>query len=92
MNYQEILEKVSQELGIPKEVVKLAYESYWKMIRSTITDLPLKEPLTEEEFSKFKTNFNIPSLGKLTCTYDRMVGVKKRFEHIKRLKDGRLEG
>lgn len=87
MNYREILEKVSRELGMPEEVVKLAYESYWKMIRATITELPLREALTKEDFSQLKTNFNIPSLGKLTCTYDRMLGVKKRFEHLKKLKN-----
>ena len=43
--------------------------------------------LNEEDFSKLKTNFNIPSLGKLTCTYERMLGVKKRFNFIKQLRE-----
>ena len=76
MNYSDILKQVSDELELPLDVVKLAYESNWKFIRETIKDLPLKEDLTEEEFSKLQTNFNIPSLGKLTCTYDRFKGVK----------------
>nr|DAE29022.1 MAG TPA: Histone family protein DNA-binding protein, Burkholderia ambifaria, Histone family.85A [virus sp. ctPYc18] len=90
MTYASILEKVSEELNIPLEVVKLAYESYWKFIRESIKSLPLGEDLSEEDFSKLKTNFNIPSLGKLSCTYDRMVGVKKRYEYLCKLRESRL--
>jgi len=43
--------------------------------------------MTEEEFLELKTNFNIPSLGKLSCTRDRYLGVKKRFEYIKNLRE-----
>lgn len=87
MSYYDIVGKVSKELDIPVEVVDKAYKSYWKFIKETIQALPLKEDIDEEEFSKLRTNFNIPSLGKLSCTYNRMIGVKKRFEHIKRLKN-----
>ena len=84
MKYHDIIDKVSQELGIPFEVVNVAYKSYWKFIKQTIQSLPLKDNLSEEEFAKLKTNFNIPSLGKLTCTFDRMEGVKKRYKYIKK--------
>lgn len=87
MSYQEILEKVAIELNLPVEVVKLAYESHWAFIRETITSLPLKESLNEEEFSKLRTNFNIPSIGKMSVTWERMLGVKKRFEYIKRIRE-----
>lgn len=83
MNYSEIVGKVSEELGIPEEVVLMAYKSYWEFIRNTIQSLPLKDNISEEEFAKLKTNFNIPSLGKLACTYDRMLGVKKRLKYLK---------
>ncbi|QOR58277.1 protein HU [uncultured phage cr106_1] len=91
MIYSEALKQVSNELEIPVEVVKEAYESYWKFIRESIKSLPLKEDLTKEEFDKLRTNFNIPSIGKLSCTYDRMIGVKKKFKHIKKLRDGRFQ-
>ena len=87
MNYPDIIGKVSQEMGIPLEVVGTAYKSYWKFIKQTIQSLPLKDDISEEEFAKLRTNFNIPSLGKLTCTFDRMVGVKKKFKYIKRLRE-----
>ena len=87
MNYPDIIGKVSQEMDIPPEVVDSAYKSYWKFIKQTIQSLPLKDDISEEDFTKLRTNFNIPSLGKLTCTFDRMMGVKKRFKYIKRLRE-----
>ena len=86
MNYSEIINTVSKELNIPIEVVNKAYISYWQFVKDTIQILPLKEELNEEGFSKLKTNFNIPSLGKLSCTYDRMLGIKKRYKYIQNLK------
>ena len=87
MNYPDIIGKASQEMGLPPEVVDTAYKSYWKFIKQTIQSLPLKDNISEEDFTKLRTNFNIPSLGKLTCTFDRMMGVKKRFKYIKRLRE-----
>lgn len=87
MIYSEAIKQVSIELGLPPQVVKEAYGSYWTFIRNNIKALPLKEDLSKEEFDKLRTNFNIPSIGKLSCTYDRMIGVKKRIEHIRKLRD-----
>ena len=87
MNYPDIIGKVSQEMDIPLEVVDTAYKSYWKFLKQTIQSLPLKDDISEEEFAKLRTNFNIPSLGKLTCTFDRMMGVKKRFKYIRQIRE-----
>ena len=87
MIYSEAIKQVSIELGLPPQVVKEAYESFWTFIRNNIKALPLKEDLSKAEFDKLRTNFNVPSLGKLSVTYDRFVGVKKRFEHIRKLRD-----
>lgn len=87
MNYPDIIGKVSQEMDIPLEVVDTAYKSYCKFIKQTIQSLPLKDDISEEEFAKLRTNFNIPSLGKLTCTFDRMMGVKKRFKYIRQIRE-----
>ena len=82
MNYNEIVIRVSQETGLPGKVVDKVFKAYWSFIRTSIQALPLKELLSEEEFSKLKTNFNVPSLGKLTCTYEDYLRQKKRHEHI----------
>lgn len=87
MRYIDLVSIVSKELNIPIKVVDRAYKSYWEFIKNTIQALPLKEDINEEEFSKLRTNFNIPSLGKMVCTFDRMAGVKKRFNYIKKLRE-----
>ena len=87
MSYSEIIGKVAEELNLPIEVVDKTYKAYWLFIKQSIESLPLKEDINEEDFAKLRTNFNIPSLGKLTCTYDRMLGVKKRFKYIKELRE-----
>lgn len=81
MTYQEAIIQVSKEIGLPYEVTKEAYEFYWRFIRETIKNLPFKEDLTEDEFNKFRTNFNVPSIGKLHCTYDRYLKLKKRYRN-----------
>lgn len=83
MSLKQIKIQISEELGIPYEVVNRAYNSFWLFIRETIKELPLKERLSEEEFAKLRTNFNIPSLGKLSCTYDRYKSIKDKYEEIK---------
>lgn len=87
MKYLEAIKQLSIELELPIQVVKEAYESYWTYIRESIKALPLKENLNEEEFNKLRTNFNIPSIGKLSCTYSRMCGIKKRFNYINKLRN-----
>ena len=84
---KDIISRVSEDLGIPKEVVKEVYSSFWKYIKETIQELPLKEDLTKEDFEKLRTNFNIPSLGKFYCDYTRYINTKKRFEYIKNLRN-----
>lgn len=85
---KEDLGKVAQEINLPVDVVEKTYKAYWQYIKNTIEALPLKEDITEEEFLRLKTNFNIPSLGKLSCTLDKYNRVKRRFNYIKQLKNG----
>lgn len=87
MKYQEAIEEVSKELDLPQEVVKKAYESFWGFIKNHIKELPLKEDLSEEEFNQLRCNFNIPSIGKLACTYERFKAIKEKFKHIYELRN-----
>ena len=87
MKYPNIVESLSKELGIPQEVVDAAYKSFYSFMREVISDLPLKEDLTEEEFSRLRTNFNLPALGKLHCTYERYLGMKEQSKYIKKLRE-----
>lgn len=87
MTYSEIVTKVSENTGISSDIVDKTYRAFWLYIRNSIQGLPLKEDMTETEFLKLRPNFNIPSLGKLSCTYSRYLGVKKRFNHIRNIRE-----
>lgn len=77
---QQTIDRLSRELNLPTDVVVKSYKAYWLFIRQTIEELPLKEDMNEETFSRLRTNFNIPNLGKLACTYERYIGIKKKHK------------
>lgn len=79
---EETIARLSRELNLSPDTISKAYKAYWMFIKHTIEELPLKNNMDEETFSRFKPNFNIPNLGKLCCTYDRYKGVKKRLKII----------
>lgn len=83
MEYSDVINKVAEELNLPAETVSKVYKLYWTFIRNTIKELPIKEVKTEEDFNKLKTNFNIPALGKLYCTYKDLQVVRKKLAKIK---------
>ena len=86
MKYSDIISKVSKELNLPRELVENTYKAYWIFIRDTIEELPLKTELTQKEYGNLKTNINIPSLGKLHCTYNRYIGIRNRFNIINKIR------
>ena len=86
MKYDSLISQIAHELDLPEKVVKETYKAYWMFIKDTIESLPLKEDMSEEEFDKLRTNFNVPSLGKLICTFDKYKKIKRQFEYIKRIK------
>ena len=86
MKYSDIINKVSEELNLPRELVETAYKAYWNFIRVTIEELPLKTEISQEKYEKLRTNINIPSLGKLNCTYNRYIGIRNRFNIINKIR------
>lgn len=84
---KDIILSVSKDLGISPDVVEKVYRAYWLYIKTTIEALPLKEDLTEEELSKLRTNFNVPSLGKLSCIWNKYKGTKSRFKLIEKFRN-----
>ena len=83
MNYPDIVTEVSKELNLPFNIVDKTYKAYWYFIKQSIQQLPLKDIETEQEFNQLSTNFNVPSLGKLACTHDRMLRIKDRHITLK---------
>lgn len=76
---QKVLDKVSKELSIPKEVVEKTYKAYWRFIKEKIESLPIDSIETEEDLKKLKTSFNLPNLGKLTCSYSRLKKIRENI-------------
>lgn len=85
----EIFKTVSKNINISPNVIEKVYKSFWLYIKQSIEKLPLKENLTDKEFSKLQTNYNIPSLGKLYCTIDKYKGIKNRIKLIKNFRDAK---
>ena len=82
VNHKDIISKVAEKTGLPKGIIERTYKAYWKAVREHITSLPLKEDLTDEEFSKLQPNVNIPSIGKLYVTNERYRNIQKQHKFI----------
>lgn len=80
LKLNKVYEKTALELGLNESDVKEAYNLYWEYFRKSIESLPLKENLNEEDFNSLKTSFNVPSLGKFYCTYDRYLRMKNKLK------------
>ena len=89
MDYDEIIEKVADDMCLPKILVKKSYRAYWKAIKEHIEGLPLMQDLTDEEFMALRTNVNIPSLGKIYVTLDRYKNIKKYLAIRKKIKENK---
>lgn len=79
MIYSKAIKQVSKDLGIPEYIVDSVYRSFWVFIRTKISGLDLKN-VTCDEFDNLRTNFNIPSLGKLHCTKEEWIASKNRYK------------
>lgn len=76
MTAKEIAFKAALQLNLPPKYVWEIYKSYWVYIRDRISSLPIKEEITEDEFSKLQPNINIPSLGKFHLDWERLKNKK----------------
>lgn len=90
MDIAKIYEQVSKETGASSQLVENIFKSYWLFLKDRIEKLPFERTLDEEEFKKLSTSFNIPSIGKLYCTFDDYKRTKERFKNIKELRHGRV--
>lgn len=77
--------QIAKELNISPALSQLIYKSYWKFIRSSISDLEL-DNITEGDFKKLTTNFNIPYIGKLYTSYDKIQKYNRRIKYLENVK------
>ena len=83
MTFKQIIEQVAKELDLPETLVLNTYISYWKTIKQIIENQDIKSLdnnlITEQQFNDKVVNINIPSIGKLYCTYDSYQGIIHKF-------------
>lgn len=68
-------------MGISPKLVLLIYKSYWKFIKDSIHGLELEE-MTEKDFGKTPTNFNITYIGKLYTNIEKVQKYKRKLKYL----------
>ena len=90
MTFKQIIKQVAKELNLPEDLVRNTYKSYWKVSRQIIESNNIKYSkdsiLTAKEFNSKQMNINIPSIGKLNCTYDKYQKTIAKFNLINNIK------
>jgi len=81
-NLDKIAGEVSKELNIPKEVVLVAYRSFFQFSREVFANIPFEELKTPEDLEKYRVSINVPFLGKFYSNWNRVVHTRIKKENI----------
>ena len=73
---KDVLMSIASDTGVSYKEVEEIYLSTFKMIRSTVNALPIKQLETKKEITALKTNFNIPKLGKMYLNINKVMKCK----------------
>lgn len=63
------MKEIAKKEGLTYEEVKEICHTPYEFISKTTKKMNIKEGMTKEEFSKLKTNFNIPSICKMYASH-----------------------
>ena len=82
---KRIVKLVSIESKIPEATVEVAYRLYWQFIKDSLEAIPIRDIQSQEEFDKYRTSINLPSLGKMFITFDKVQKQRRRYEYLVKL-------
>ena len=81
---EEVIAQVAKDLNIPKEVVTVAYRSYFQMVKEVYKNIPFDTINSEEELEQHRISVNMPFLGKFYTNFSRIKHVRLRAEAIQK--------
>ena len=79
--------KASRNLSVDIKLVDAVYRSYWGFIKNQISQFSMRD-MTEEELNAIDASFNLPYIGKLYPSYEKIIKYKI---HLKYLEDAKAE-
>jgi len=63
------IQEIAEKNGLDFDVVKKIIESPYQFIREKTKAIEFSDNLSEKEFDKIKTNFNLPGFAKMYASY-----------------------
>lgn len=75
---QKIIKQLSQELSISEKAIFNIYKAYWKFIKEKIINIDFDQIKSMDDYNKARVNFNIPNIGKLACSYERLNRIRQQ--------------
>lgn len=79
---RRLIHKIGLEFNLQDDVIRKIVNSPYKFTRETISNLDVKENMTEEEFDKLKTNFIYMHIGKLYTNYSVYKKIMKQKDNL----------
>lgn len=74
-----LIHKLGLKYNLRDEEIKKIVQSPYKFTRQVISELDIKQDITEEEFNKLNTNFIYMYLGKLYTSFE----IFNKFRNLK---------
>ena len=81
-----VIKKTARKLNVDPNLVENVYKSYWSFIKERVSEQPLRD-MSQEEFDSSESNFNLPYIGKLYTSYDKIEKYRRRLKFYKDVKD-----
>ena len=79
---KKIIRLVAIETNQPEAKIEVIYRTYWKFIRDTFENIDIESILTKEDFDKLHTSINLPSLGKMSITWEKIEKYRRRKMYL----------